>query len=421
MNFRLKAVLVFSMMGVVTAPAVGQTLPGMQSVGSNVARGYEPYPHPVGSFNLYPSLLASFAATDNFRATSSNRLSDFYVTLSPQLLAQSNWSRHRLNANAFFSQSLHANLTTENVAQFGANADGQIEISQATRINLNALGSQRVESRANLGAQQGLPVPVTFRTLGGTAGITHDANQLSLNASFGINRIDFSNPTTASGVVVDQSFRDTTTYTGVLGAGYDLRSGVSIVVRGQYDESRFPFGPGSPGFNPATSINRNAKGYIVEAGVALELSSLIVGTVRVGHLDRTYEDPRLKDISGLSYSVDLLWNATPLTSLRLRAGRTIEDTASTVAAGNTRDEVSFFVEHELYRNLLLTGDVRYSEFSPNGPGADGQEFSIAAAARYRLDRRWTINGRLGYNKRSSPSPFLAFNATTGQLSRAYAF
>jgi hypothetical protein len=416
-----KSALVMSMAMLAASQAKSQTLPGMQSVGSRVPRGYEAYPHPVGSFNLFPSLITDLRATDNFRASSINPQSDFYVTLAPQLQARSNWSRHRLNASAYFSQSIHANLTTENVSQFGAEANGQIEITRATRINFDGTADQQVENRADLGAQQGLPIPVTFRTLGANIGLTHDANQLTLNGSLGVNRVDFSNPTTASGIVVDQTFRDSTRYTGVLGASYDLRSGVSIVVRGQYDEQQFPFGPGSPGFDPAGAINRNSKGYVIEGGVALELSSLIVGTLRVGHLDRQYEDPRLQDVSGLSYSVDLLWNATPLTSLRLRAGRTIEDTASTIAAGNTRDQVEFIVEHELYRNLLLTGDLRYSEFSPNGPGSDGQEFSAGLAARYRIDRHWTINGRLAYDQRTSPNPSLAFDATSGQIAVAYAF
>lgn len=421
MKTEVKAALAMSIAVLAAGPSYAQTLPGMQSVGSRVPRGYEPYPQPVGSFNLFPSVTTSFAATDNFRASSINPLSDVYAIIAPELQAQSDWSRHRLQASAFFSQSIHANLTSENVAQFGASADGQLEVSRATRINFNADAAQRVENRADLGAQQGLPVPVTFRTLGGRVGVTHDANQLSLNGSFAVNRLDFSNPTTETGIVVDQTFRDSTIYTAVLGAGYDLRSGVSIVVRGQYDDQKFPFGPGSPGFDPSGPINRNASGYRLEGGVALELSSLIVGTVRMGHLDRNYEDPRLQDVSGLSYSVDLLWNATPLTSLRLRGARTIEDTASTVVAGNTRDQVDLRVEHELFRYVLLTSDVIYSEFSPNGPGADGQEFSAAIAARYLVDRHWTINGTIGYRRRDSANQAIAFNATSGLISVRYAF
>ena len=421
MNFQVKSALVFSIAAFFATPSLGQTLPGMQSVGSRVAQGYEPYPYPVGTFNLYPMLTTNFNATNNFRASSINPLSDFYATILPEVRLQSNWSRHRLNASAFLSQSVHANLTSENVTQFGVAADSQLEITRATRLIFDAQASQRVENRADLGAQQGLSTPVTFRTLGGSVAIAHDANQLSLNASFAINNLNFNDPTTAAGIVVDQSFRDSTTYSAVVGAGYDLRSGVSLVVRGQYDEIRSPFGPGSPGFDPLFSVNRNSRGFTVEGGVALELSELIVGTIRVGFLDKRYEDPRLKDVDGPSYSVDLLWNATPLTSLRLRAARTVEDTASSVVAGNTRDQVKFIVEHELYRYVLLSGDIRYAEFSPNGPGVGGQEFQAGVAARYRLDRRWTLNGRFGYNQRTSANPTLAFDAISGQIGVSYAF
>jgi hypothetical protein len=403
------------------APAAAQVPLAGQSVAARVPKGYEPYPHPLGSFNLFPSLRADFNATDNFRASSVNRLSDFYVVVTPQLSARSNWSRHRLNASAFVSRSQHANLTSENVTEFGAEADSIIEASRATRILLSGQADQRVENRANLGAQQGLPVPVTFRQLRGSAGVTHDANQLSLNASVAASRLDFSNPTTASGIVVDQSFRDETTYSVALGAGYDLRSGVSLVVQGQFTDHQFPFGPGSPGFDPRFSIDRDSRGFKIDGGVTLELSSLISGTVRVGVLDRRYVDPRLKDVSGFSYSVDLLWNVTPLTSLQLRAARSIEDTASTIVAGNTRDEVQLVVEHELYRNLLLTATTRYAEFSPNGPGAGGQEFAAGLSGRYRVDRHWSIDGRLNYNERSSANPIIAFNATSGQIGVAYAF
>jgi hypothetical protein len=418
---RLKILFALSMTMLAASPAVAQTAGGTQSVAGRVPKGYEPYPHPVGSFNLFPSVAADFSATDNFRASSVNPLSDFYVTLAPEISARSNWSRHRLNARAFFSQSLHANLTSENVAQFGADVDSVIEASRATRFSLSGRADQRVENRADLGAQQGLTTPVTYRILRGSAGIVHDANQLTLNASVSANRLDFSNPTTASGIVVDQSFRDANTYSVSLGAGYDLRSGVSLVVQGQFSDHQFPFGPGSPGFDPRTSIDRDSTGFNIDAGVALELSSLISGTIRLGVLDRRYVDPRLKDVNGFSYSVDLLWNATPLTSLRLRAARSIEDTASTIVAGNTRDEVQLVVEHELYRNVLVTATTRYAEFSPNGPGIGGQEFSAGLTTRYRLDRRWSLDGRLNYNQRSSPNPALAFNATSGQIGVAYAF
>lgn len=398
------------------AAAEAQQIPPNQGVADRPRPGFEPLGIDVPGFTLFPTLATDVIATDNFRASNANRESDVFAIVAPEVRLKSDWGRHDLNARAYFSRSIHANLTSEDVSQFGASATGTLDISRQSRLNFNASIDRKAEGRADLGSFLGTPSPVNYNIYRFGVSGAQSFNRLSLRAGVSVDRFDFFDVAAADGSILDQDFRDMRVVTGSASAQWEVVSGVSALVSGQYDESSFSSQPAS-----INELRRDSSGYSLLAGVSLELSSLVFGQVQIGLIDRSYQDPRLKDVRGPSYRANLLWNVTPLTSLRLTGARTIEDASSTVFAGNTRSEVGFFVDHELYRYIILSGDTAFSHFSPNGPGDDGNEFSIAAGVRYLASKRLSINGRLRYAQRSSANANISYHATAATISARIGF
>lgn len=402
-------------------PAVAQDILRGVGVADRSRPDYDPLGRGVGSFLLYPVVTARVDTTDNYRATDANRLSDTFLTLSPELRAASNWSRHRLNGRAFFDRSFHANLPGENVTQYGATANGVVDITRQSILTADLSAGHFVESRSNLGSFRNSREPVAYETYHGAIGAAQNFNRLDINASIGANATNFHDVPGLDGTIIDQDFRDYRTLAGSGSVKYDIGGGLGLIVSGEANRKTYSVHPGTPGFDPLTMRDRQSSGYSLQGGLAFELTSLIFGTAQLGLLERKYRDPQLRDFSGLSYNVNLLWNMTPLTTLRLRAARSVEDTSSTTVAGNIRNDFTVGVDHELYRYVILTGSLRYGSFTPNGVGFGGKEYGVGASARYLVDRHWSATVNARYDSRTSDSSFLRFHAATLGVAAKYAY
>lgn len=397
-------------------PATAQTVLRGQGVAERPRPDYDPLGIEVGAFQLYPQIDLDARATDNFRAVNVDRQSDVYLLAVADLRFESTWARNELTGGAYVSQSAHALLPAENVTQYGASLRGALDVSRDSQLRGSINADHKVESRTSLGSFQGTPTPVSYDIFLASVGGSQIIDRLVLNATVALEQQNFFDAIAADGSIIDQSYRDVRTIRAGGSAQYEIRSGISLLVSGMYVNADFTAPLTSP-----TELRRDSSGFDLLGGVSLELSSLIFGQIQFGYLSRIYVDPRLKDVNGPSFQAALLWNVTPLTSLRLGGARTIEDASSTQFAGNTRTEVNFSVQHELYRYIILTSDVAVSRFSPNGPGASGNEFGIGIGGQYLINRQWRVGGTLRYAQRTSEQQSLEFHATTVSILTQFTF
>lgn len=404
-----------------TATARAQSVERGTGVADRSRPQYDPIGFDLGTFRVYPSISAQFDVTDNYRARDTDRQGDIYAAILPEVAFASNWGRHRLGGRAYFNRSVHAKLPSEDATQYGASVNGALDVSRDTVLRADASLTRTVESRADLGSFRNSIEPVRVDTYHAAVGVAQQFNRLKLDGSVGVNKITFGDVIGLDGTVIDQNFRDVRTISESLSGQYDVGGGIGLIVSGSANQNRFSFRPGSTGFNPLLNLNRDSSGFSLQGGVVLELSSLVFGTIQAGYIRQSYSDPRLQDFAGLSFSADVLWNVTSLTSLRFRASRTVQDTSSTTVAGNTRSDFSVRIDHELYRYVILTGTANYGSFQPNGPGIGGREYGIRLGGRYLIDRHWSAGLTGGYARRDSASTFLRYKAVFGSLSVRYAF
>lgn len=397
------------------SPAAAQTVIQGQGVADRARPDYDPFGSRLGSFRLYPAITATASATDNYLATDTNRRSDAYLTVTPEVVVRSDWTRNRLEGRAYVTQDVHANLTRENATQFGASLAGAYDISRSTQVRADLSAARFVESRSSLGAFQGARKPVRFEVYHAGIGASRSFNELSLSANAGIDYRDFHDAPVGNGLFIDQDFRDVRDISVGGSAQYDLRNGIGLIATATYSDEKYDDRPGPLGPIPG-AINRNSTGLTLLGGITLELTRLVFGNVQVGYINRKYNDLRLKDLNSFSYNADVLWNVTPLTSIRARASRSVEDTSSPEFAGNTRNDFRLSVDHELYRYIIISGNAGYGHFTPNGRnGIGGDEYSVGAGARYLINRQFSAFANVGYAARSSDSTFLRYNAITGSI------
>ena len=232
--------------------------------------------------------------------------------------------------------------------------------------------------------------------------------------------VSYSDAKLPDGTDFSQDFRDYRNLQVGAAAAYQMNNGIAIEVAAQHFDTDYDLGPDDPDFIPGLSLDRDSKGKNLTLGVRLELSSLIYGTLRAGYMRRDIRDPRVDDVSGLTYEGNILWNVTPLTSLVFRGRRWVYPSGSLNSAGIERSDLTFEVHHELYRNLLLTGHAQTIRFRGVGGGPKGEEYHIKLGARYRMNRNISLLGGLEYSTRNSNIATNQYNAWEGSLGVRFA-
>jgi hypothetical protein len=310
----------------------------------------------------------------------------------PSVDLVSNWTRNYLDLRAYYDKSFHAKTSSENFDQYGASAASRLDFGRATNLFLNGGVDHAVEPRTDINSINATRSPTRYSNVNLGGRLSSTFNRLTVIGSTTLNLQRFSDGETVTGVPIDQDFRDNTILDSYLEGRYLVGAGTSAILhveRSQIDYRDDSF----------TGFNRNSVAYSVQAGVGLQITNLISGDVRVGYLFQDNRDNRFLDTSGVGFSADIVWNVTPTTTIRLFADRSIEPGGSTVTTGNIRSTGSATVEHELLRNFVITGNVRYSNIDPQGIAGTASEIEGRAGAIYYLSRRFRFNASLDHYAR----------------------
>lgn len=383
------------------APALAQTaaVPEEVGVADRPRPEYQPIGGRLGSFFLYPTLSVSAEASDNIRATTTDRNGDVDVVLGARARVQSIFSRHALNLDAYGEQRLYANNTSENLGRFGAQIDGRYDISLDTMLSALVSFDHDAEARTSYNTPLGALEPVRFDRLAAAVSLDQSLGRFNLTGKVAFRKATYDDVALASGAVQDQSYRDVDVVSGSLAVRYRVREGMGLILRGTADSFNATL-PANDPLQPG-NLDRDSNGIRIEGGLRFDLTSLLYGEIRVGYLKRDYNDPRLRDASGVSFGADLLWNVTTLTTLRFSADRRIEESASTTTVGNRTTDFSASVDHELLRNLILSTGVRYVMIDPLGAEGSSDEFYANAGARLRISRQLSFRAGYRYSQRTS--------------------
>lgn len=370
------------------------------------ARGFK-----AGSVLFLPTVTGRVEYDDNVLASSTGKRGDRIYYVEPEVRIRSNLARHAFDVKAYYRRSFHARLDTEDASEYGVNGRGVIDVARRTRIRLSGSAERSAENRSSLASFSGSRTRVKYDRYAGSLGLEQEVGDFVLLGRGEYRRISYLDTTDPLGNPIDLSFRNLKIRTATGQVSYRLRSGTTAFVRVQGERRTYDLRPGDPGFDPFTQTDRSSKGLRAEAGLGVELTSLVYGNVRLGYLLQDYADPTLRDVSGLSYGADLLWNMTSLTTFKLTAERRVDETSSQTTAGNLRSEFKAGVDHELLRNLILSAEGRYARINPAGLSPKSREYEARIGARYLMPNRY-VELRAGYafEKRSSDNVAIRFNS-----------
>jgi len=354
------------------------------------------------SFIINPSASLGGVFDSNIYATETDTKSDFFVREAAGISIKSDWSRHAIVFNAGGDFRQYATYTQNNQNNASVDLGGRYDISTGEYFTADALYQLLHEDRSSPNAVNGVN-PTQYVVYGADLAYVHMVGRLGFRIDSTYTAYSFNNPLSSTGGVINQSFRDRNEYVIAPRLQYEIQPGYNAFIRALGNERQYFSQECTPtDCTPASQgIRRNSHGWEVDVGTAIEITRIITAEVYVGYLQQFYENPLLKSPSAPGFGGNLIWNVTPLTTVRGSFSQAVAETTLEGASSSLETGVSATVEHELLRNVLLLGSAGLVHDNYQGNPRVDNTFGFDAGVKYLLNRNWSATADLNYSQRNS--------------------
>jgi len=254
------------------------------------------------------------------------------------------------------------------------------------------LTTQRPGSPEVNAAVVGRPAIASF---GATAGVRQRIGRLELRASILADRTQYEDGKLTNGNVLRLS-RDNYTATGLRGRlSYEVTPGISPFAEITVDTRRRDEAIDASGFA------RNSTGISARAGSTFEISRVLTGEISGGYATRKYNDARLASLGGATLDASLVWAATPLTTVTLRAQTSLNETTIAGAAGSVSRTGTVQIDHALLRNFNLGAVSVWQNNNYRGISLSENILTGTLCADYSLARSIVVRGSYTHTRLKS--------------------
>jgi hypothetical protein len=343
---------------------------------------YSPLGIRGGSFMFFPAVELSTAYSSNPQYIPHGGGSPYFV-VAPELLVQSDWSRHALTATIIGSYTDYTNgsfVPSLNRPYLNSKIDGRIDVTHDTQIVLENRLLVSTDNPGSPNLQAGLARLPIDTTLGGTLGVVQAFNRLIVSLKGTFDRVQYQNSTLTDGSTTSNADRDLNQYAGIARVGFDLDAGVKPFVELQQDARVYDQQFDSGG------QQRSSLGTSLKAGATVDLFGSLSGAMAIGYLDRTYQDPTLPKVAGVIADGALIWKATALTTATLTASSLVSESTVVGVSGELSRDVGVEVDHAFRRWLIGTLKVGYGQDNYVGDGRLDNRYYASVGMTYKLNR-----------------------------------
>ncbi|WP_340118948.1 outer membrane beta-barrel protein [Pelagibius sp. 7325] len=355
---------------------------------------FDPKGIDLGGFRLYPRAGVSETYDDNIFADESNEQDDFITAVDAALLAESEWSRHEVKVDARVRHEAFIDNSDQDRTEYFLRPALRLDLGERDTARFNAEQSRRVVGRDDP-EDAGDEEPTEFNRFLAGGEYIHRVNRVFFGFNAEARRDDY-----ISGGDDD---RDRNEYRFGLPVGYEVSAITDVTLEPfvrlrDFDEL------------DSTGADRDAQAAGATVGLDTELTRLVHLNFDVGFVANDYEDSRFDDSVDLIFGGEAIWYATEMTTLKARAERRDIATSQPGSSSKTQSSAGVEVQHELMRNVLLGGEVRYinDDFREVDRVDNRAQLDLSAeyllnryvsvAAEYRYEQRWSDADNQDYSR-----------------------
>jgi hypothetical protein len=343
---------------------------------------YKPLGIRAGGFMLHPGVHLAAEYTDNAFYSAAGEESDTIYHVRPYITAQSNWNRHALNVRLAADIARYKDFGIRDYEDYFLTVSGRLDVRSRSFMTYSLDYMNLHEGLNARDSEQGLE-PTRYDLYGGGLGYDQTFNRLSVGALYTLQRLDFDDALAEDGTFIDNQDRDRDTDSLALRVGYQLQTEMQVFASYRLNRVRYDQAIDRNGYN------RDSDGWTASAGLRLALSGLLNGDISVNYHDQSYDDPGLPNVSGWAGGAGLQWRPAVQTSVGAHISSAIQPTTDPNSSGYLRTLYTLRADHELRRNLQLSGQVSYRD-------NDYHPVPDAPADARAYDAAWVYGASLSY-------------------------
>jgi hypothetical protein len=366
---------------------------------------YAPLGIRSGGFVLFPSvdLLAGYET--NPRRAVGGRGSPALV-VAPELLVRSDWSRHALDADLRGSYTEYTDVPSLRRPFFDGRVTGRLDVTRNIRADAEVHGAVATDYPNSPDIPAGYSRLPLRSSIGTSVGVAHRFNRFEIAFRGGYDRVTYGDTPLVNGAIVSGHDRDYQQYSAQLRASYELTPGVKPFAEMVTDQRDRDLSV------DAFGLRRDSWGVTGSVGSTIELTRTLTGEASVGYLVRHYKDGSLPELQGVVANAALIWAATGLTTVKLTATSTADETTVPGVAGILRRDAALQIDHAFRRWLIATVKFGYGYDTFVGLSRHDQRYFASAGATYKLSRELALKGELRHEWLRSNTTGVDYQSTT---------
>ncbi|MBR0679045.1 outer membrane beta-barrel protein [Roseomonas eburnea] len=333
----------------------------------------------LGSFRFDASATTGVGYDDNLLGTSTSRLADGFAEFGAQGAIVSEWTQHHLGVEAGILNRTYFNEGNFDWTDWNVGVSGRYDL--AANASLSAgyahrrlhLDPQSVDVQ-QAGLVQPVPYNVDELSLGGTT--TLNRVTLGLSASYGMYRYD-----NVSGPGGNASGSDYDSLTVRFDTAYEFVQGRSLTLGLRYQDIDY---------RAAEASDRESQTYAALVGFKYDFDGVWSARIAVGYARREYSGAQFKPLDSPAVDIAVTWNVTALTTVNLSASRSIQESIRSNTASYVSNYGQLRVDHELYRNIVISGIVGLNGQEYQQPTQRGTDLVLGAQAMWLMNRNLAL-------------------------------
>jgi hypothetical protein len=361
-----------------------------------------------GAFLVLPSLEVTGGYDTNPARVPNGKPSSF-VTVSPELIARSDWTRHEVTASLRGSYTAYDKTPELDRPSFDGKITGRLDVTRNTALIGEGILIVGTDNPGSPNVQAGLTRFPIYTTLGGTFGLTQRFNRVEITAKGTAERTEYQESKFTDGTTGSNADRDYNRFGGALRAGYDLMPGLKPFVEvgadtRQHDLEFDRFG-----------LRRDSDGWFVKGGSTFDVSRMLTGEASIGWINRKYKDASLQELNGFLFDASLIYSMSALTRVKLIAQTVASETTVPGTAGVLTRNAGIELEHSFRR--WLAGAVKFNYGLDDYVGSQRKDdrYSIGGTLAYKLNRWAQAKAEIRQEWLRSTVPGVDYDATVFML------
>jgi hypothetical protein len=358
---------------------------------------------PLCGLTAFPSITTGVGYLDNIygsRRGTANPIGDGFVTLSPSLdvVANAGDASANLRLNADLRRYFKEDAAKE--TNLRASASGSMPLGGNSGITSGAGFNRGYERQDSSTLPTDSVAPIRFDEVTAFLRFRTGGSRIRLTTGLDVSNIEFTDArVAATGLRIDQGYRDRTTLRGSARVETSFTGVVSGFVEGRYTDFNYIRSFQVPGLP-----NRDGSQYEVLAGGMIDAGKLR-GSLGAGYTRRSYDAAIFGSFGGFALNGDVIYYASGLTTYTLNVHRVIAESDTLASSAQFGTGGSLNVDHELLRNLILNARVAFEHNKYQNIDRSDDLFAMSGGARYLMNRNFELGLQADYVKRSSGGAF----------------